>query len=163
MKGQRKRLRAGNRQPTGRSRTASKSWYFVRLAFLAIPWESRFGGDPKGTLFIQYYLLEARNIKSAFDKARSILSVSEHCEGDGSLRGKRVIFKKVSILDIESLYEPIKSGVELFDESELGVKYAEVKRQVIGHQTERRMIAHEQAKGKPELFDICWGVDFDRL
>jgi hypothetical protein len=79
----------------------SRSWYFVRLAFLAIPWESRRKRKAKGTLFKQYYLLHAKNIKSAFRKAYYILTASEHCDGDGRLKGKRVVFKRVGILDHE--------------------------------------------------------------
>jgi len=78
----------------------SETWYFARLAFMAIPWNARNSSNPKGTLFRKYYLLRARNIESAFNKADRILSVSEHCDGSGSLKGKRVCFKKVGVLNL---------------------------------------------------------------
>jgi len=141
----------------------SESWYFLRLAFLAIPWEARGNKDTKGVLFKQYYLLKAKAMKSAFEKAKRILSVSQHCEGDGRLKGKRVIFKSVGIMDLEPLYEPLQSGAELFDESEEGISYVEAKKQVIGKQKMARMITNERMKGKPKLLDVYWGKDFEHL
>src|SRR6266481_4685421 len=72
---------------------------------LAIPWKSRNITNAKGTLFKQYYLLRAKNIDSAFRKAMRILLVCEHCDGDGWLNGKRVIFKKIGVLDLQPFYE----------------------------------------------------------
>src|ERR1039458_6328651 len=138
-------------------------WYFVRLAFLAIPWKSKDGKNPKGTLFKHYHLIQAKDIRSAFNKAGQILSISEHCEGDGILQGERVIFKKVGILDLEPLYERLQSGVELFDESELGTRYLEIGRKVITNQKRSRMIAQERKNGKPPLLDVCWGKSFDQV
>ena len=155
--------RDGKTSVVDREIDVPESWYFVRLAFLAIPWQSRRNKNAKGTLFKQYYLVKATGIKSAFNKANYILSVSEHREGDGVLDGKRVIFKSIGILDLEPLYEPIKSGAELFDESEGDVAYAGIKKQVISSHKRIRMIAHEKRKGKPSLLDVYWGEDFDRL
>src|SRR5580765_480549 len=88
-----------------RPRGEKPTWYFVRLAFLAIPWESKDNENPRGTLLKHYHLIQAKNMKSAFNKASHILSMSEHCEGDGRLRDKRVIFKKIGVLNLEPLYE----------------------------------------------------------
>jgi hypothetical protein len=107
--------------------------------------------------------VQAKNIKSAFKKAQHILTTSEHCEGDGRLNGKRVIFKRVGILNLEPLYEPLQSGAELFDESELDVVYAEIKKQVIPNHRRMRMISREKKKGKPTLLDVNWGERFDQL
>src|SRR5258706_677437 len=101
-------------------------------------------------------------MKSAFNKAGHILSMSEHCDGDGVLRGERVIFKKVGILDLEPLCERLQSGVELFDESEVGTRYLEISREVITNQKRARMIAQERKNGKPSLLDACWGNGFDK-
>jgi hypothetical protein len=138
------------------------TWYFVRLAFLAIPWASKDDENPKGTLFKHYHLIQAKDMRSAFNKARHILSISEHCEGDGVLQGERVIFKKIGILDLEPLYERLQSGVELFDESEVGTRYLEINREVITNQKSSRMIAQEKKNGKPALLDVCWGKGFDK-
>src|SRR5438094_734584 len=100
-----------------------KRWYFVRLAFLAIPWESRRRSKCKGTLFKQYHLLQAATITSAFKKADRILAVCENCSGEGKLNGKRVMFKKIGIFNLEPLYEKLRDGVELFDESEPEVSF----------------------------------------
>lgn|GEM_PF-3167319 len=141
----------------------SRSWYFIRLAFLAIPWKARNNKNPRGVLFRQYHLVQAKNVKSAFEKAGYILSMSQHCDGDGVLNGERVAFKKVGILDITPLYETLKDGVELFDESEPGVTQVDVKRQTISAKRRRQMIASDERKGKTKLLDVYWGKDYDRL
>src|ERR1700733_2845519 len=126
----------------------SQIWYFSRLAFLAVPWNLRNNNSAKGTLFKQYYLVRAKNIRSAFTKAEHILSASEHCEGGGRLNGRRVVFKKVGILDLEPLYQPLQSGAELFDESESGVAYAKIKKYVISSQRKTQMITREKKNSK---------------
>ena len=131
-----------------RGRRAEKAtWYFVRLAFLATPWKSKDHENPKGALFKHSYLIQAKNMRSAFKKAGHILSTSEHCEGDGRLQGKRVIFKKIGVLNLEPLYERLQSGVELFDESEVGVRYSEITKQIITNQERSRMISQEKESG----------------
>jgi hypothetical protein len=141
----------------------SISWYFVRLAFLAVPWKSKSDKNAKGTLFKQYYLVQARNIESAFKKAQHILTTSEHCDGDGRLNGKKVAFQKVGILDLEPLYELLQSGIEIFDESELNVTYADIKKRVIPVHKQIRLIVHEKKQGKPTLLNVNWGERFNRL
>ena len=143
--------------------SSPEGWYFVRLAFLAIPWESRHSKRAEGTLFKQYYLVRAENIKSAFAKADRILSVSEHCDGDGVLNGKRVVFRKIGILDLEPLYEPLRSGVELFDESEIAVSATEATKHVVTSQKRARMIAREKKEGRQSLVEPYWGEGFDDL
>lgn len=151
------------RKHIARRREGEKlTWYFVRLAFLAIPWKLKDNENPRGTLFKHYHLIEAKNMKSAFNKASHILSISEHCEGDGRLQGKRVIFKKIGVLNLDPLYERLQSGVELFDESEVGVCYSEITKQIITNQERSRMIAAEEKSGKPHLLDVCWGEGFNK-
>jgi hypothetical protein len=138
-----------------------ETWYFVRLAFLAVPWELRANKNPIGTLFRRYHLIQAKSMRSAFNKATHILSMSEHCDGDGFLQGKRVAFKKVGILDLEPLYERLESGVELFDESEMGIRYSKICKQVVNSRNRAQMIALEMKMGKPELLNVCWGKRFE--
>src|SRR5205814_163361 len=101
-------------------------------AFLAIPWRLRLTKDTRGTLFKQYYLFKSRNLESAFKKADHILAISEDLTGGGSLNGKRVVYRKIGILDLEPLYQELSDGVELFDESEIRMPYKTLKKQLIG-------------------------------
>jgi len=137
-------------------------WYFVRLAFLAIPWELKHNKAAKGTLFKQYHLLQARSIESAFKKANLILSVSENRSGEAKLRGKRVIYLKVGILNLEPVYQKLSSGVEIFDESERDVSLACARKQVLSRKSRIRLIKYEKKKGKPTLLDVYWGRSFNR-
>jgi hypothetical protein len=141
----------------------ARSWYFVRLAFLAIPWDSRKHRRPKGNLFKQYHLLQADDIGSAFRKAEHILSASENLSGDGKLNGIRVIYRKIGILDLEPLYQKLESGVELFDESELNVSCADIESHVLSKSQRLRMVAYEKKKGKQPPLDVYWGGGFNRI
>ena len=71
--------------------------------------------------------------------------------------------KKVGLLDIEPLFQPLQSGVELFEESELRVSSSEAKKHVITNRQRTRMIAREIKSGNPTLIDVYWGEDFDQL
>jgi hypothetical protein len=115
-----------------------------------VPWISRKNRNAKGTLFKQYHLIRAKNATSAFKKAERILQVSEHLEG-GSLNGRKVTVEKVGILDLEPLYECIQSGVELFDESEVGVCRARARKLAMSNSQKRQLIAYERRNGKPQL------------
>jgi hypothetical protein len=139
------------------------SWYFLRLAFLAVPWKSRAAKNLKGTLFKHYYLVQAKNIKSALNKAKQIIGVEESLDGSAKLNGKRILYKKVGVLDLEPLCERLESGVEVFDESEKGIKYSSAKRQALSTKRLAWLISYEKKKGKPELLDVFWGNDFDKL
>ncbi|OJV25751.1 MAG: hypothetical protein BGO12_11295 [Verrucomicrobia bacterium 61-8] len=139
-----------------------EGWYFVRLAFLAIPWKSKDDEDPVGTLVERSYLIQATSMKSAFKKADHILAISEHCEGDGRLRGKRVVFKRVGILDLVALYEHLQSGVELYEEAEADVRRSDVAKRIISVRSSSRMIALEGRLGRPDLLNVWWGDDFDK-
>lgn len=133
------------------------------MGLIAVPWHLRNKTNATGTLFKQYYLIRAGNIKSAFKKADYLLSISEHREGDGKLNGKRVAVRAVGILDIEPVLEPIQSGVEIFDESESKVSYSLAKSLTIGERDRIRMIAYEAKHGKPTLLAPIVGAKFNRL
>src|SRR6266498_1553834 len=139
-----KRSQRGKTNAEAGGVSLAETWYFVRLAFLAIPWEAKKNKPAKGTLFKQYHLIRAKNVSSAFRKADRILHFSEHPEGTGTLNDEKVVVKKVGILDLEPLYEPIKSGVELFDESEVDVRYSDAQKLVIPKRQRLRMIAYEK-------------------
>jgi Domain of unknown function (DUF4288) len=140
----------------------SQTWYFARLAFIASPAGSN-TRKLQGTLFLNYHLIRAKDYRSAFKKAEYILSTREHCDGSGKLNGKRINLKKAGILDLEPLYEPLKSGVEIFDESRIGVRYARIKQKVISSRKKLWLIIYEKKHGKPKLIPLLWGKKFDRL
>jgi len=112
---------------------SKRRWYFTRLGFLAVPKGGARGNrrNQRGTLFTQYYLLEAASIKSAFKKADLILSICENRDRGARLKGRPVDFMKIGIFDLEPLYQKLTDGVELFDESELKVTYGRAKRRVM--------------------------------
>lgn len=139
------------------------AWYFARIGFLAIPWRNRKAKDPKGVLFKHYFLIQAKTTKSAIAKLNCILQTMESLDGGASLNGKKILYKQVGILDLDPLCEPIESGAEIFDESELAVKYSAAKRQRMSAKQIRHLAAWEKKNGHPPLLQVYWGRDFDRL
>lgn len=142
---------------------AITSWYFLRVAFLAVPWPFRAAKNPRGVLFKHYYLIQAINSESALNKAKYIIDIKESLDGSAKLKGKRVIYKRVGILDLEPMCEILKSGVEVFDESESDVDYLSAKRHVMSAQRFRKLTRYEKSKGKPEPLDVFWGKAFETL
>lgn len=154
--------RYSDRSPDGKKeRSPRRTWYFVRLAFLSIPWKLRRSKNPRGTLFTRYFLIQATNIRGAFRKANHILSLCNHCDGDGRLDGKQVACKKIGILDLEPLYERLQSGAELFDERCGEEQLLKIAQRVITSRQKGRMIRYEEKNGKPPLLDVCWGDGFE--
>ena len=139
------------------------AWYFVRLAFLAVPWRKRTSPNASGMLFKQVHLVRARSIASAFAKADYILSLSEHRDGRANLRGVRVDYRKVGVLEVEPLYEELVSGVELFDESELNIRMDDIHSQVISPSRRKRLVEYERLHGKPPLLKVFLGDKFNEL
>src|SRR5579859_2556366 len=93
-----------------------EQWYFVRIAFLAVPWKKRGGKNPKGTLFKQYFLIKAKHMTSARNKAKRIISVSESRNGTAEFNGQQVDFMKIGIMDLDQLTDRLVSGVEILSE-----------------------------------------------
>ena len=69
---------------------------------------------------------------------------------------------KIGIFDLEPLYQKLTDGVELFDESELKVTYGRAKRRVMSKNHRRRLLEYERREGKPTIFDVFWGEDFEK-
>lgn len=121
-----------------------ENWYMARLGFFAVPWKHREDPNPEGTFFKEYYLIQARDAASALRKAEVILASSENRSGTARLGRSKVHYTAVGVLDLEPLIWELKSGVEVFDESESEVTLGEAKSYLLNRARKRRLFLYDK-------------------
>jgi len=149
----------------GEANQKQRYWYFLRIALLAIPWDSREEKDPRGMRILRSYLVTAPSLSSALKKAYRILSTNENLTGS-TVVGKppqKVALKAIGISNIEQIEEQIESGAEVFEEILVNVRLSDAASDILSDSELNEEIEKENKQGTFQPIQPYWGDDFDEL